>query len=123
VNVKPADCRCGFPEALARNPTGHAPECPAHARIHAEILSRAGSPDGPEDRGWPVYIWVSCDDARFEPWCGGTRRLAVSVPIGWTLAADEGMGVVLRSTFGRVMTAGDVYRAAEERRDGFRFRD
>jgi hypothetical protein len=122
VNVKPADCRCGFPEALARNPTGHAPECPAHARIHAEILRHSGEPAGPEDRGRPAYVWIGDGDARFLPVGSIDERRPISVPIGWTLAADEGRGVVLRSTFGRVMTAGDVYRAAEAQRDGFRFR-
>jgi hypothetical protein len=36
--TKPPDCRCDYPELLARNMTGHDNSCPAHARLIAEIL-------------------------------------------------------------------------------------
>ena len=36
VQPKPADCTCVYPRLVARNMTGHAPDCPTHARTIAE---------------------------------------------------------------------------------------
>jgi hypothetical protein len=121
VNVKPADCRCDFPEVLARNLTGHGPDCPAHERLMAEIRGRMGWE--PEDRGRPLYVWAVPAAARFEPFAGAEELLTISVPIGWTLAADPVAGIVLRHTVGRTMTALEARGAAKEGRDGFRVRE
>lgn len=39
---KPEDCTCRFPDAIARNPTGHAKRCPAYARLWAEATGDKG---------------------------------------------------------------------------------
>ena len=42
--IKPTNCTCGFPEAVCRNVTGHAPGCPVHTaemeRITAVYISK-----------------------------------------------------------------------------------
>lgn len=46
--TKPPDCNCGYPVAVARTSTGHAPNCLAHKRILANMTDprlHGGRPD------------------------------------------------------------------------------
>lgn len=187
--TKPPDCTCGFPEVMARNPSGHLLSCPSYGRwvadaeargrslglfasppaadppeadpvvvcncygmnphaapgrrysaqtghaddcpVHAAIVADyAPAPDRPretatgpeEDRGTPVWIWSSASYVMFQPFDDATRRVEVSVPIGWDLRPDRDRGVVLRNVFGNVFPATKALEMAVIGADGFRVR-
>lgn len=35
--IKPADCTCPYPAAMARNPSGHGPDCPVYKTYWSEV--------------------------------------------------------------------------------------
>lgn len=72
-----------------------------------------------EDRGTPYTLWRA-ETVWWFCWVPNSWiNVEVSVPIGWSLvqAGDE---VVLEDLFRRRLSAGQVFRLAEQGRDGFR---
>lgn len=63
-----------------------------------------------EDRGWHVWVWFdeTRGVARFEPFEGANHLICYSVPIGWSLAVSRVHGVVLRSVYGKTISATDL---------------
>lgn len=100
--------------------SGHLLSCPVHRRIFADYRPMP-DPDGPVDRGTPVWIWRG-PWHEFYPFPQATHRFEVSVPIGWSLHADESRIFVLVNVFGERLSAADVWFRAEQCRDGFRIR-
>jgi hypothetical protein len=129
MSVKvPEDCNCGWPNPETRTtPSGHAPTCPVDARARAwmaDVAAGRREPDRPRSLCW---LWVrdvgGGTEVGAEPG-RDARRLTVSAPYPFHLAADEEYGVVLYSPSGQVrLRAAEIYAAATEGRFGLRFED
>lgn len=44
TRAKPTECRCPYPNAVARNMNGHDPSCPVYQRWRERLGKRQGDP-------------------------------------------------------------------------------